>query len=73
MGGMGGRRMGGGGGPGMFSSRPSPYDRDSRYGGNSGRFGGARGARSFKGNKHSRSIHIQHSVHFSVSPGISAT
>ncbi|CAH1137536.1 unnamed protein product [Phyllotreta striolata] len=46
----GGRRMGGGGGggPGMFNSRPSPYDRDNRYGGNGGRFGGARGARSFK-------------------------
>ncbi|KAG5886125.1 hypothetical protein JTB14_021347 [Gonioctena quinquepunctata] len=45
-GGMGGgRRMGPG--PGMFNNRPSPYDRDNRFGGS--RFGGAsRGARSFK-------------------------
>ncbi|XP_023015742.1 heterogeneous nuclear ribonucleoprotein H [Leptinotarsa decemlineata] len=40
--GGGGRRMGS-----VFNSRPSPYDRDNRFGG--GRFGGAsRGARSFK-------------------------
>ncbi|XP_056643648.1 heterogeneous nuclear ribonucleoprotein H-like [Diorhabda carinulata] len=41
-----GRRMGPG--SGMYSSRPSPYDRDPRYGGGGTRLGGARGARSYK-------------------------